>query len=440
MKLTERELLGLSPRSILYDIGPIGLGTPYVESLTSYISRLAEYHCLSTGIFISKLLAPYLNKYYITAIASRGGNGFYDSSNGINGIGRLAEDFVYVLGMLTYKEDLFKLTLLPWSTILPTRSLMESKKKWCPVCYEDALNNRTIIYDPLIWFLKDRKYCFEHKTTLVSNCIKCSKQINYLSRNSKTGFCDYCDSWLGCSQEEVMKEDYFYEETIEMGKRVEELLEISSGIENLMMNKDQIINSLNYYLTEVFNGNTNKFAKFSGVPKTTFHYWVKGINLPALGSLLGICIRLKIGLMDFLEMKQVEGKDSYRINLSPIQTKDRKKFDHEKIKNMLLKELKSLECNSLTKVAKKIGCDRKLLYNKFPHESKKIVENYTTNIEIQKNKRKENYEKELIKTIYKLRERNIYPSRRTVEKELKGKFLLKESYMRELWKDLKNSF
>lgn len=33
----------------LYNLEPIGIGTPYVEGLTSYIVRLADAHCVTTG-------------------------------------------------------------------------------------------------------------------------------------------------------------------------------------------------------------------------------------------------------------------------------------------------------------------------------------------------------------------------------------------------------
>jgi len=37
----------LPSRSRLYRLEPIGIGTPYVESLTGYIARLAETHCIT---------------------------------------------------------------------------------------------------------------------------------------------------------------------------------------------------------------------------------------------------------------------------------------------------------------------------------------------------------------------------------------------------------
>lgn len=44
----------IPPRSRLYHLEPIGIGTPYVESLTSYIARLAEAHCLTPKLLLER--------------------------------------------------------------------------------------------------------------------------------------------------------------------------------------------------------------------------------------------------------------------------------------------------------------------------------------------------------------------------------------------------
>lgn len=46
------------PRTRLYSLEPIGMGSPFVESLTSYITRLAEAHTVSPGILLAKELWP----------------------------------------------------------------------------------------------------------------------------------------------------------------------------------------------------------------------------------------------------------------------------------------------------------------------------------------------------------------------------------------------
>lgn len=192
-----QRLLEHSPRSLLYNIEPVGQGTPYVESLTSYVTRLANYHCLSFGTFMSKLLTPYFNKSYLTKIAQRGGNGFYDSSQGINSIGTLAEDFVDVIQSLNYRTDLNKLTLKHLENIFPTRGLMRNYKAWCSLCYQEAMSNKEAIYDQLLWYLKAAQYCPKHKSILNSKCPTCSMPQQILSRKTIPGYCQHCKGWLG---------------------------------------------------------------------------------------------------------------------------------------------------------------------------------------------------------------------------------------------------
>ena len=51
-------------RSRLYHLEPIGIGTPLVESLTSYISRLAEAHCVSPKSLVINEILPVLGREY----------------------------------------------------------------------------------------------------------------------------------------------------------------------------------------------------------------------------------------------------------------------------------------------------------------------------------------------------------------------------------------
>jgi hypothetical protein len=48
----------LPSHSRLYRLEPIGIGTPYVESLTGYIARLAEMHCVFPGVLMNKVVEP----------------------------------------------------------------------------------------------------------------------------------------------------------------------------------------------------------------------------------------------------------------------------------------------------------------------------------------------------------------------------------------------
>src|SRR5438034_10122518 len=48
----------LPPRSRLYTLKPVGIGTPFVESLSGYIARLADAPAVSVGDLVGRELSP----------------------------------------------------------------------------------------------------------------------------------------------------------------------------------------------------------------------------------------------------------------------------------------------------------------------------------------------------------------------------------------------
>ncbi|PYV43710.1 MAG: hypothetical protein DMG09_00235 [Acidobacteria bacterium] len=101
----------LPPRSRLYHLEPIGVGTPLVESLTGYVARLAEAHCVSTGTLYRNEIDALTSKGNIFTCTIERNAGY--STHTINGRGIHAMDFVRALESLTHRRDLHYLTLLP---------------------------------------------------------------------------------------------------------------------------------------------------------------------------------------------------------------------------------------------------------------------------------------------------------------------------------------
>ena len=72
----------LSPRSRLYAPAPEGIGTAFVESLASYVTRLAEAHAVSAADLVRRELSRHTSPPLV----------FY--SHGINGLGESAARWV----------------------------------------------------------------------------------------------------------------------------------------------------------------------------------------------------------------------------------------------------------------------------------------------------------------------------------------------------------
>ncbi|MBD2532087.1 TniQ family protein [Nostoc flagelliforme FACHB-838] len=104
--------LSIPSRSQLYQLEPVGIRTPMVESLTGYIERLAEAHCVPPDVLISRTITPLLKQIFLKSRTSRDLRSLFDRATAINGTGNIVIDLVQALQKLTLIEDLHLLTLL----------------------------------------------------------------------------------------------------------------------------------------------------------------------------------------------------------------------------------------------------------------------------------------------------------------------------------------
>ncbi|HAJ61780.1 MAG TPA: hypothetical protein DCP31_23145, partial [Cyanobacteria bacterium UBA8543] len=110
------------PRSYLYHLQPIGIGTANVESLTGYITRLAQAHCIEPGILMERVVAPVGIKIPGSTKSSR--TGVFGHTATFNGTGMMAAQWVQALESLTLRSDLRFLTMLTWTNVIPPRGLL----------------------------------------------------------------------------------------------------------------------------------------------------------------------------------------------------------------------------------------------------------------------------------------------------------------------------
>jgi len=394
-------------RSILYNIEPIGKGTPLVESLTSYITRLADAHCVLTGDLISMVYAPLLNKEYLTRISRRGGNGFFDSAIGINGLGKLALEFSDLTEKFTGRSDISSTTLQNWSVTLPNRGLLKTTKSWCPYCYEQSRLNDEVIYDPLIWNFQLVNYCLKHKKPLENICGNCSNTVPVINRKSHPGYCSRCGAWLGNTtsmNEGILKNT---NKSLSYIQFIGELL----ANNDLQLSNRNPTNSLKYYIDEVFDKSPSKAAQSFNIPRSTLMMWINGKHLPTLKYLLVICKILGISLIEFLHTKNPQIKIG---STKTIET-GRIKHDHKKIRRILNKVIETKQPISISELARMIGCDRRLLSRMYETECNQIKEIYNDHLQEKKEDRLITKTNQLKDAVNLLVKQGVYPSRRQIE-------------------------
>lgn len=205
LELWSPKPLLIPQRSRLFCLKPVAVGTYYTESLSSYINRLAQEHCLTSGKFIMGEIAPFILKdedkseLLSKNISHLLGN--TDAKPAINGMREMTGKLVTVLEELTMRQDLRFLTLLSWKGMIYDRELFRNYRAWCPSCLQEWKQEKKTIYEPLLWSFKDVEVCLSHKYRLVDECPHCSSRLPVIAKISPPGFCSRCQGWLGMEKE-----------------------------------------------------------------------------------------------------------------------------------------------------------------------------------------------------------------------------------------------
>ncbi|WP_148206846.1 TniQ family protein [Natranaerobius thermophilus] len=289
----EDEEIKIPKRSYLNNLQPIGVGTEKVESLTSYIARVAESHSLYTGKLVALLLLPHMNKEKQLSQFSGGfqfknsfNNTSYDSNfYNINGLTITAEEYVTIMQDFTLRCDLSFLTMLKYSEVIVNYKLLSSKFRWCPYCYEEmAVSKNKEIYNPLLWHFNDLNICKVHDNYLEDTCPYCFNKMFAFTNKFKPGFCSICGNWLGREHVARCVDDlgwqYFISESLS------EFVRQSSNVENLPK-QDIFINNLKKIVKQA--GSINLLANYIEIPKNTVGTWVNKNNFPSFNSILKLC-------------------------------------------------------------------------------------------------------------------------------------------------------
>ena len=417
----------LPKRSRLNHLLPVAVGTPFVESLTSYITRLAQSHSISISILMTRELAPLLSKDYIQNGSKKGLSTLFNRGAAINSTGELARLLVDSVEKLTLKQNLSALTLLPFRNFLSSRELLHKTKAWCPNCYEEWKAAKKTIYDPLLWTLKDIEVCSHHNRLLQTVCVNCDRSITWLHSQSRIGYCPYCDRWLGSSSETTNTTNLVLSQenlrrTIWISNTLGELM-ACSGEEASAIDKNNLAKAIRETIDITHQGNIASFAKSFKLPKNTVWMWYKQKSVPKLKFILNICYCLDISLLSFLELEPTVFEsleiDFQKLpNTSDVKRVSPKNFNPQKIENALQQILNSqhIPPPTMKEVAKRLGFDRRIISEHCPELCKAISAKYRSYQDRVRDKKIEECCQEVRQAVNTLIEKGEYPSEARVSR------------------------
>lgn len=385
--LYDSMLSSTPPRSQFYHLQPLGLNTPYTESLTSYIIRLAQAHGITLTDFIKYAIHKPTKNMTKSPTAVYVGSLHSEDGYGINGIGELANTWVDIVEQLTLQTNLQSLTMLPWRKVIGIQGLMRSVRAWCSSCYEIWHRAEQPLYDLLIWSFKEVILCPYHKQYLQTKCPQCERSLPVLSTKSKIGYCPHCYIFLGLSALPRENESTAIDET-----QIQQHLWISHTIGDLItaapllsrpLERNSFDSNISRFLQDVARNSQFALGRYLDLPETTASALFKGTRIPPIKLLFKLCHTMGVSLLTLLtENIYVEDLDHQKVLevKSYIQKSSKNKYDinPDQLRHALEDELLRNEIPppSLDEVAERVGSFVKTLRTHCPKLCRKIEVRY----------------------------------------------------------------
>ncbi|GAA0713259.1 TniQ family protein [Dokdonella soli] len=183
-----------------------GAGTLYVESMTSFISRLANVHCLSAGQLLdllkSRIPAEDGETDIVNSIYARGPHELVGYSTAVKTLTRR-------LTLATGEHALSEASLLFLKPALSRncRAAVHKVRRWCPACYSDFRRAGDSGYDLLIWHLQAITSCPVHGLVLENHCAACGQQQPFVRSTDNAIDCVSCHAALEGLPSEWVREE-----------------------------------------------------------------------------------------------------------------------------------------------------------------------------------------------------------------------------------------
>jgi transcriptional regulator with XRE-family HTH domain len=416
----------LPPHSRLYALEPIGIGTAWVESLTSYIVRLAEAHCVSTGVLFSKEIDALTGKGNIFTFRLEGNAGY--STHTINGRGVPARDFVRALESLTHRHGLRYLTLLPWEEVLPYQGGFQRRARaWCSQCLRKWQAKAMPVYEPLLWTLKPVTLCPLHQQTLSFMCPFCKLQNGVLDARTRPGHCSRCEQWLAPPPTADLVPDNraLTNDDLSWGNWVATVLgEILAAAPRLpfVPRREGIAQTIRLCVEHIADGNASEFARALEVGRGDVSQWQLGKALPKFPSLLGLSFRLGISLLELITGASDSVPQKF-IRLFPSQLSKRqftsrrprkplRRMDSADVLHILQAALNESPPPSVRKVIKRTNHDQAVIYRYFPEECHTIAQRFADYRKIQAIARRDRARAEIREAAYQLHAKGVKITRK----------------------------
>lgn len=332
--------------SALYALVPYGLGTPYVESLSSYMSRLAEAHVVTVSRLLREMLSPV-----------RSGRIPWPSTHcayPANGLGKDSEILLQQLQAATGRNDLCLLTLSALQGAVSQPNLFRTTEAWCTRCLEQWRMAEAPVYSPLLWAIRAVTVCPAHSTLLTDHCPHCHLQFASLRAHSRPGYCSVCSQWLGTLGMPLPKGSADEREyDLWVSTTVGQVLAILPELRRIQASVALRVN-LQRCLNQMEGATKEALATLADAGPCAFLGWVSGRFKPTLDHLCGLSYQLELPLAILFKGVPAEWRGPERLRQQNDFRKDRSVIASAELRRSLAATLSEKPPPSVAEIARRL--------------------------------------------------------------------------------------
>lgn len=399
----------------LFSPPPVGVGTPDVEGLASYLTRLAAAHSLTVGAFVRSSLPVLLrptestrrtNVGELPAVAER--------ASGMSGT---AETWSTTIGELVGR-DLRGLTLRGWSPALAGSGYLRRRIAHCPSCLDDMAAAGSV-YEPLAWSIAQVTHCLRHGSILHLRCPHCVREQSPLRLRGRPGLCGSCRRWLGGHRAEGDQGT-----GSARSRAVAELIPVE-------LSRPLLLQAIELAVARV--GSQRALAEHAGVGSGSLSMWRRGLLRPSLDAVLDLCGAGSWDVGQFLQGELIPGS-SASADLAPAPRVRRARIDWPATARRLSALAGRPRPPSLAQACRELGIDKRSLRTHVPEETQRLVQARRDARHSAATLRAAHLTGLVAEVTANLLASGSKASRRDVERSLPGGHLLREPALGDAWR------
>lgn len=409
--------LSLPPRSRLFNLPPIALGTGRVEGLISYLVRLARAHSVNPRRLVKTEFA------LVPGIDSMTYAAFFDRYAGtLDGLGHYAEVFSNALAQLTGGSDLSLLTLLPLRELLPPngQGLLAGGAKWCPACLDEMMKAHTEVHRPLVWSFALYRMCGRHGQPLEDRCAACGHLQPFLPRYPDLARCDHCGA--GLNSQSVPRRDERSALDVWLAEAIEDIVAHLAELDGIAT-QGRFVTAVRAAVAKHAAGNQAEFCRRIGMRRWAIKGWLSKGECPSLPQLLTVCHGLNVMPTELLLSESVPDR-GLRMQADIVMARAARPVLSIKERQRLASDLSRLTADPndtapVSKVAQRLGLKRSCLKYWFAEHQERIHGKYVTAKNQRADHTRKRNEEKVICVVTEMVAHGKYPGRRRVNEALR---------------------